>query len=289
MVGTDTVDVCDLSTEMFDRFAQFIGSELGIKMPDSKRTMIQSRLLRRVRELHLQSVEEYGQYFFASANSEERHHFINAVTTHKTDFFREPQHFDYLARVALPTLHRHAEGPNYRLGAWSGACSSGEEPYTLAMVLDQYARQQPGFDFAILATDVSLTIVEKARTGIYSEAQVSPVPPDLQKKYLLRSKNQSQRLVRVAPDLRKRVSFHTLNLMDERLPGEGHVRCHLLAKRAHLLRPEHAGSGDQQDLPKPRSWRLPVRRPLGIAGGPGGACQAGADVDLSQAVLKKGK
>ena len=160
MVGTETLDVCDLSTEMFDRFAQFIGSELGIKMPDSKRTMIQSRLLRRVRELHLQSVEEYGQYFFASANSEERHHFINAVTTHKTDFFREPQHFDYLARVALPTLHRHAEGLNYRLGAWSGACSSGEEPYTLAMVLDQYARQQAGFDFAILATDVSLTIVE---------------------------------------------------------------------------------------------------------------------------------
>jgi chemotaxis protein methyltransferase CheR len=216
METTETVTYCHLSRQSFDRFAQFITGELGIKMPESKRTMVQSRLLRRVRDLGLESVESYCDYFFADSNSGEREHFINAITTNKTDFFREPEHFDFLTDTALPALWRmHAGSGRYRLKAWSAGCSSGEEPYTLAMVLSEYAVRQPGFDFAILATDISTKVLQQARNGIYQESQVVPVPPEIRRKYLLRSSNGAQPLVRIAAGLRESISFHRLNFMEE--------------------------------------------------------------------------
>src|SRR5690242_5615178 len=159
--GTD-----ELSRKTFARFADFITGELGIKMPASKLTMVQSRLLRRVRELQLKSVEQYSEYFFTSANAEERDHFINAITTNKTDFFREAEHFDFLTREVLPSFSRAAR-PGSRLTVWSAGCSSGEEPYTLAMVLSEYALGQPGFDYAILGTDISTRVLSLAREAIY--------------------------------------------------------------------------------------------------------------------------
>ena len=99
---TDSADTGELSRKTFARFAEFITSELGIKMPESKLTMVQSRLLRRVRELQLNSVEQYSEYFFTSSNADEREHFVNAITTNKTDFFREAEHFDFLTRVPFP-------------------------------------------------------------------------------------------------------------------------------------------------------------------------------------------
>jgi chemotaxis protein methyltransferase CheR len=206
-------DPVELSPASFCRFARFIGSELGIKMPASKAAMVQSRLLRRVRELGLESLERYAEYFFASANGEEREHFINAITTNKTDFFREPEHFAYLRKVVLPARSRERAG-GVRFKAWSAGCSSGEEPYSLAMVLAEYGGSQPGFDFAILATDVSTKVLNRARAGIYQESQISPVPPDMRKKFLLRSRDNAARLARVVPELRQRVGFHQLNFMN---------------------------------------------------------------------------
>ena len=200
-----------LSPASFARFARFITMELGIKMPESKMTMVQSRLLRRVRDLRLKSVDHYGDYFFDASHTEEREHFINAITTNKTDFFREPEHFDYLCGVVLPA----ASHPGRRFKAWSAGCSSGEEPYTLAMLLAECASRRPGFDFAILGTDVSSKVLTHARNGVYQESQILPVPPELRRKYLLRSRNDAERLARVVPELRKKVSFHPLNFMDE--------------------------------------------------------------------------
>ena len=215
MLMTDAGEVSELSPKTFARFAQFITGELGIKMPESKLTMVQSRLLRRVRELRLSSVEQYAAYFFASSNADEREQFINAITTNKTDFFREPEHFAFLTRIALPSLSRTKDcGPGSRLKVWSAGCSSGEEPYTLAMLLSEYALQQPGFDFAILGTDISSKVLDHARSGIYQESQTLPVPPELRRKYLWQSRNKSERLVRVIPELRRKVTFHPLNFMD---------------------------------------------------------------------------
>jgi chemotaxis protein methyltransferase CheR len=208
------VDPVELSAASFERFARFITGELGIKMPESKLTMVQSRLLRRVRDLRLESVDRYCEYFFASSNAEERQQFINAITTNKTDFYREPEHFAYLREVVLPAASGVRGTAGARFKAWSAGCSSGEEPYTLAMVLAEQASSQRGFDFAILATDISTKVLSSAQSGIYPESQVLPLPPELRRKYLLRGRN-TEGLVRVVPGLRKKVSFHQLNFMDD--------------------------------------------------------------------------
>jgi chemotaxis protein methyltransferase CheR len=208
-------DALGLSPASFARLARFITSEIGIKMPESKLTMVQSRLLRRVRDLRLDSVDEYAEYFFASSHSQEREHFINAITTNKTDFFREPEHFTYLAQVVLPERVVSGTRAGARFNAWSAGCSFDEEPYTLAMVLAEHASGQPAFAFAVLATDISTRVLDRARNGIYHESQIFPVPVELRRKYLLRSRNGNESLARIVPELRKRVSFHQLNFMDD--------------------------------------------------------------------------
>ena len=216
METTSAVEARDLSPESFARLAKYITGELGIKMPESKLTMVQSRLLRRIRELGLPSIEKYGEYLFDSAHEEEREQFVNAITTNKTDFFREPEHFEFLVHTALPSLARSVDRRlGWRLTAWSAGCSSGEEPYTLAMVLSEYAREHRGLDYAILGTDVSTKVLEQARTGIYQLSQVAPVPPGLRNRYLWRSRNRSEALVRVVPELRGRITFRHLNFMDQ--------------------------------------------------------------------------
>ncbi|HUB80009.1 MAG TPA: CheR family methyltransferase [Bryobacteraceae bacterium] len=205
-----------LSPAGFARVAQFLTSELGFKMPDSKSVMIQSRLLRRVTSLGMESVDQYVEYLFAPQNFAEREYFINAITTNKTDFFREMEHFIYLNDVVLHefTHHRARTG---RFQVWSAGCSSGEEPYTLAMVLAEYAARVLGFDFAILATDVSTKVLGEAQEGIYPRDRILPVPPELRRKYLLASRDGGA-LARIVPSLRTRISFHQLNFMEEPYP-----------------------------------------------------------------------
>lgn len=211
-----SADALNLSPESFARFSDFITRELGIKMNETKVSMLQSRLMRRLRHLGLSSLDEYQDYLFDSPNAdEERVHFIDAVTTNKTDFFREPQHFDYLTRTAIPTLaRRYGAGGSWRFKLWCAGCSTGEEPYTQAMVLSEYARQNSGFDFVLLATDISTRVLAHAQKGIYEEERIEPVAVALRQRYLLRSKNPAQRVVRIVPELRRRIHFHRLNFMD---------------------------------------------------------------------------
>ena len=203
----------ELSPASFTRLAEHITKELGIKMPESKTMMIQSRLLRRVNSLELASVDHYVEYLFAPQNQAEREHFINAITTNKTDFFREPEHFTYLSETILPAFSRRARRTRFQ--AWSAGCSSGEEPYTLAMVLAEYAARQTGFDFAILATDVSTKVLNQAKSAVYREEQILPVPPELRRKYFWSNRDSANRLGRIAPRLRARVCFHELNFMND--------------------------------------------------------------------------
>jgi chemotaxis protein methyltransferase CheR len=157
---------------------------------------------------------EYCNYLFARENrDQELIHLIDAVTTNKTDFFREPDHFEYLVSRALPDLDRRS-GADRRYLVWSAGCSTGEEPYTLAMVLSEYAESRPGFRFSVLATDICTAVLDKARTGIFKSEVVAPVHPNLRKKYLMRSRDRSSDLVRVIPELRTKIEFQRLNFMD---------------------------------------------------------------------------
>lgn len=203
----------ELSQKNFTRFASYITNHLGIKMPDSKITLVQSRLMRRVRELAMNSVDEYGEYFFDAANEEERDHLVSAITTNKTDFFREPQHFNFLVQTVLPQLTEN-DGGRRRLNLWSAACSSGQEPFTMAMVLEEYARQHADFDYRILGTDVSSRVLRIAHKAVYEETLIEPVAHELRCRYLLRCKDPARAEVRIAPTLRSKVSFHKLNFMD---------------------------------------------------------------------------
>ncbi len=212
----------DLKPEDFRRFAAFVESELGIQLPPAKATMFQGRLARRLRELNIPSAAQYWDYLFHSpAGERELIHFIDAITTNKTDFFREPQHFDFLTRHVVAEFHR--ENPALKFNLWCAGCSSGEEPYTIAMVLSEFARSGTlGFDFSILATDVSTRVLNQAQTGIYDESQSSAIPSHLRAKYLLRSKDPSSRRTRIVSSLREHVSFHRLNFKDEDYRVRGH-------------------------------------------------------------------
>ena len=203
-----------LSSRDYVRLCELIYQEAGIHLGGGKQTMLEARIKRRVKALELSSCGEYCDFLFGhQGRKEEIVHFIDVVTTNKTDFFREPRHFDFLVEKALPELTL-LNGGGRPLLIWSAGCSTGEEPYTLAIVLSEYALAHPGFRFRILATDICTTVLAKAEMGIYSNEVVGPVPTALQRKYFMRSRDSSAGRVRVAPELRRLIEFRRLNFMD---------------------------------------------------------------------------
>jgi chemotaxis protein methyltransferase CheR len=207
----------NLTKQDFQQLSSFIYNNLGIKMPAGKSTMLTGRLTKRLRALELSSFREYCEFLFSpEGQQEEMVHLINVITTNKTDFFREPSHFAYLTQKALPTLQNlHNFNGRNSLKVWSAGCSTGEEPYTLAMVLAEVQASQPGFRFDILATDISTRVLEIARRAVYPMGLIKPVTPQLRRKYLLKGKNEKNPQVRIVPELRTRVRFGRLNFMDE--------------------------------------------------------------------------
>ncbi len=216
-IYNDTVK--SMSQKQFDDLSQFIIDHCGIKMPQAKKIMLESRLQKRLRSLGMASFAEYCEFLFGSQEgAAELVHMIDAVTTNKTDFFREPVHFQFLAETVLPEFMADVHpGNKKRFCIWSAGCSSGEEPYTLAIVLNGFALLDPDFQYAILATDISTKVLEKARMGIYERHLVAGIPLSLMQKYFLRNKDKEKKTVRVVPELRDRISFQRLNLMDEQL------------------------------------------------------------------------
>lgn len=205
----------DISQKDFTRLSEFIYEQCGIKMPPVKKTMLAARLQKRLRGLGMNSFSDYCNYLFSpEGRVQEMVQMIDLVTTNKTDFFREPDHFDYLMQRVVPSwVEKYGDGGR-RLMVWSAGCSTGEEPYTLAMVLADFAESCPGFDFRILATDISTRVLEKAQQAIYDEERVAPVPQKLKQRYLLRSRDRQNGLVRVVPALRDKIRFRRLNFMD---------------------------------------------------------------------------
>jgi len=206
-----------MKDRVFQRFSSFIYDSVGIKMPPAKKTMLEGRLQKRLKALGMGSFEEYSDFVFSrKENDSELIHLINAITTNKTDFFREPAHFDFLVKNALPSiLSGRREMQREPLRIWSAGCSSGEEPYTLAMVLSEFSEKKPDVRFSILASDISTKILETARVAIYPEDRTDTIPLSLKKKYLLRNKNPDLSVVRINPQLRSLVSFRRINFMDD--------------------------------------------------------------------------
>lgn len=211
-----------LSERDYQRLASVIQGHCGIRMPPAKRTMVEGRLRKRVRALDLADLDGYCRYLFDEGGlGLEFAHLIDAVTTNKTDFFREPDHFDFLCEQAVPALlERRGDRP---LKLWSAAASIGAEAYTLAMVLADMALRRPDLRWAVLGTDISTEVLEQAALGIYPEEMVEPVPPDMRRRYLMHARDALRREVRIVPELRRLVRFRRLNLMDASYPVDRDV------------------------------------------------------------------
>jgi chemotaxis protein methyltransferase CheR len=181
-------------------------------MPPIKKVMLQSRLQKRLAALKMKNFNEYCEYLFShEGQKSELMLMIDLITTNKTDFFREPVHFNFLTEHILPEYVRQT---SKEIKVWSAGCSSGEEPYTLAMVLSEFSENVHPLNFSILGTDISLQVLEKAAMAIYPEERVSTIPFYLKKKYFLKSKSVHKKTVRVIPALRSRVKLDRLNFMD---------------------------------------------------------------------------
>lgn len=218
--GTVTVPpLCAMGVREFEQFSTLIYNEVGIKMPAGKKTMLEARLQKRLKALGLRSFQDYADFVFsAEGREQELVHFIDVVTTNKTDFFREPFHFDFLIREAIPAMQQlrgAGDSPLNPFRIWSAGCSTGEEPYTMAMVLHDYAATHQGFRFSILASDICTQVLQKAASGVYGEDRVDTISLAMKKKYLLRSKDRSRGLVRMVPELRSSISFKRVNFMDD--------------------------------------------------------------------------
>jgi chemotaxis protein methyltransferase CheR len=203
-----------LSPVEYAKLSKLIYDVVGIQLGPDRKTMLGARIHRRLKALDLANYADYCSYLFGiHGQREEIVHLIDVVTTNKTDFFREPAHFTYLIQKALPEMIAHNESGRPLL-IWSAGCSTGEEPYTLAMLLSDYAEQHPGFQFRLLATDISTSVLAKAKKAVFTSQVAAPIPANLRKKYLMRSRNRESDLVRIVPELRRLVEFRRLNFMD---------------------------------------------------------------------------
>lgn len=205
-----TAEVAALSEAAYARISSLAKAEAGLVLPASKITMVQSRLRHRMTALGLAAYDEYADFVASKDGETERRHMISALTTNVSHFFRENHHFEIFRDQAIPALSAKAkDGLPVRI--WSAGCSSGQEPYSIAMLLHSIAPDLAARDTLILATDIDPNILKKAEAGEYSEQQIAGIPQDLRKKYL----RQSNQGFTVDPSIKRLVRFRELNLLRE--------------------------------------------------------------------------
>lgn len=202
-----------ISDKEFKILSEFIYTNYGIKMPPAKRILLQSRLHKRLRTLNMKSFGEYINFVFSPEGKRtEITEMMNVVSTNKTDFFREPIHFDYLKNTILPTFTEGRFSRNMKI--WSAGCSTGEEVYTICMTMEDYRRTTKDISYRILGTDISTDVLNKAKEGVYNISRIVDIPMETRKKYFLMSKDKSSTFVKVIPEFKSKVSFSRLNFMD---------------------------------------------------------------------------
>ncbi|MBF0142437.1 MAG: protein-glutamate O-methyltransferase CheR [Magnetococcales bacterium] len=208
-----------LSDADFQRLGERIHRVFGIRLPASARGILSETLGQRLRQQGISSLGDYLDWVLgADGPEEELIRCVDFITTRKREFFKEPAQLEYLARTALPDLIKtQGAGVRRSLMVWCAGCASGEETYTLTIVLREFAAHYPGINLnaQVLATDVSARALDHSRAAIYDQEEVLPIPVSLKKKYLLRSKDPHRRQVRMVPELRGMVRFRRLNLMDD--------------------------------------------------------------------------
>jgi chemotaxis protein methyltransferase CheR len=197
-----------LNEKHFRKISEIVYRSSGISLKPGKEALVRSRLMKRLRALRIDNVQKYLDYIDGSEGQHELALFIDVMTTNKTSFFREAEHFNYLRDHVLPGLNSH------RLRFWSAACSSGEEPYTLAIWLREHMPDIDNKDVLILATDLSKRMLEKARLGVYTAETLKNLPSPQFKKYFNKLNGQYSGCYGISDEIRKMVRLAWLNLLE---------------------------------------------------------------------------
>jgi chemotaxis protein methyltransferase CheR len=204
-----------LDEKDFRRISEVIYQHCGINLHDGKKSLVQSRLSKLVRKSRFDSFTEYIDFILSADGEKEFIVAVDALSTNMTFFFREKQHFDFLRQDYLPDLiKRNAKKYRHRIRLWSAACSSGEEPYSLAITLAETFQNEPGWNIKILATDISTRILEKAKMGTYDRKRVEPLTTQQKRQFLAVNRIEGHKVYQVRAELKNMIHFRHLNLMD---------------------------------------------------------------------------
>ncbi|MBI9071158.1 MAG: hypothetical protein JEY94_06150 [Melioribacteraceae bacterium] len=206
----------EMTITQFSKLSNHIKNICGINLSGDKKTMVESRLRKRIKLLEFNSFRDYINYVLSfEGQKEETRILIDLISTNKTDFFREEQHFQVLQNDLLPTLFGKGIGRDNKLRIWCAASSSGEEPYTIAFYLNEFQTANPSFNFEFISSDISTRVLKKAALAVYEKEKIDPIPAVFKRKYLLKGKNNQQGLYRIVPEIRKLVKFFRQNLIHD--------------------------------------------------------------------------
>jgi len=204
----------DLSDRDFKEIREIIWNMTGISMGSSKRQLIYRRLQTRLKATGINTFRGYLE-LLRKGDPEEREAFSNAVTTNLTSFFREQHHFDYFARSIIPEIVAGQGNSGKRLRIWSAGCSTGEEPYSIAITLKESLADLALWDAKLLCTDLDSDVLSAARAGIYTQDRVEKIPPQRLRRWFRKSHQPDDGRVKVSPELQNLITFKQLNLMDD--------------------------------------------------------------------------
>jgi chemotaxis protein methyltransferase CheR len=215
----------ELSDRDYQAIASFVHKASGINLLDGKKELVRARLIKRINQLEFKDFKSYFKFVTSDASGDEMVFLLDALATNLTSFFREPQHFDFMSQTLLPELEKRRKKPGGggpRLRIWSAACSSGEEPYTIAMVvLEKNPYFANGGDFRILATDLSTKVLNVAKKGQYGPESVKSINPVTLRNFMVKTPSEKgSAYYAVTPHVRSLISFRRFNLMDP-LPYKG--------------------------------------------------------------------
>ncbi len=198
----------------FLKISRLVYDQSGISLSDSKKELVKARLGKRIRKGRFQSFGEYYRYVINDQSGEELILLLDSISTNFTHFFRENHHFEYLRNSLIPQIKNRTGCYQKKIRIWSAGCSSGEEPYSIAITLSESLTPASEWNLKILATDISTKVLTNAQSGIYLKEKIEALSPDLAKKYFLRGENQWQNHVKVKSTLKSVVKFQRINLMD---------------------------------------------------------------------------
>lgn len=222
-MATLTAKDIELSESDFRTISNLIYDHCGINLHEGKKELVRARLSKRIRLGNFSSFKEYMRHVLEDKSGQEFSTLVDSLSTNLTSFFRESQHFDFLKENFLPKmLERKRKVGNFKIRAWSAGCSSGEEPYSIAITLLDSIHGQGRWNVKILATDISTTVLETAKIGIYDAERIEPVPNILRQRYLKKTRKNGSDIYEVGPEIRNTVIFSYLNLM-EKWPIKGPI------------------------------------------------------------------